>query len=249
MEKLLDRRRSPILIGCVGTPPPVCCGLSTPRVSLALRTALLLNDKPMWIIEDCCTIVRGCVDPREKSVIVPGLSGFLKRAQDSISSHGGFALMSEPQPIGGKRIWLMFHDLRSCVDTGGHRYCPHVFRAVKIRGIHESGMGSYLPRVGRNCPPLTGLYSPRTVLWISNQSAGSQPDKGFFAVQGGVDPRKLVFLRRLMESLDMWNDLWTGDGTPHPPEVELAQHTNHGQSYNRPVGLEFPHRAERYQPG
>ena len=43
----------------------------------------------------------GYVDPREKSVIVPGLSGFLKRTQDSISSHGGVALMSEPEPING----------------------------------------------------------------------------------------------------------------------------------------------------
>ena len=32
----------------------------------------------------------------------------------------------------------------------------------------------------------------------------------------------------------MWNDLWTRDGTLYPPEVELAQHTNHGQSENRP---------------
>ena len=65
--------------------------------------------------------MRGCVDPREKSVIVPGLSGFLKRAQDSISFHGGAALMSEPQPISGKRKWLGFHVVRSVVDTVGHR--------------------------------------------------------------------------------------------------------------------------------
>ena len=90
--------------------------------------------------------MRDCVNPWEKSVIVPGLSEFLKRAQESISSHGGVALMSEPQPISGKRIRLGLHVVRSGVDTGGHRYCSRVFRSVEIRGIHESGMGPYLPR-------------------------------------------------------------------------------------------------------
>ena len=189
--------------------------------------------------------MRGCVDAREKSVIVPGLSGFLKRAQDSISSHGGVALMSEPQPISGERIWLGFHVVRSGVDTGGHRYCSRVFGAVEIQGIHESGMGPYLPRVRRICPPLVGLYPLRTALWSSNQSAISQRDWGFLAGQGGVDPRKLGLLPRLMEILEIWDDLWTGDGTLYPPEVELAQHTNHGQPENSPVGLGFPHPAGR----
>ena len=117
-------------------PPRPFAGLSPPRVSLALRAAQPINDEPMWIY-DCRTIMRGDVDPREKSVIVPGLSGFLKRAQDSIFSHGRAALMSEPQPISGKRIWLGFHVVRSGVDTVGHRYCSRVFEAVEIRGIHE----------------------------------------------------------------------------------------------------------------
>ena len=60
--------------------------------------------------------------------------------------------MSESQPISGKRIWLGFHVVRSGVDTGGHRYCPRVFVAVEIRGIHESGMGPYLPRGDGNAP-------------------------------------------------------------------------------------------------
>ena len=144
--------------------PHPFAGLSPPRVSLALRAAQPLNDKPMSIMDDCRTIVRGCVDPREKSAIVAGLSGFLKRAQDFVSSHGGVALMSEPQPISGKRIWLGFHVVRSGVDTGGHRYYSRVFGAVKIRGVHESGMGPYLPRVQRKFPPLMGLYPPRTAL-------------------------------------------------------------------------------------
>ena len=85
--------------------PHPFAGLFPPRVSLALRAAQPINDKPMRL-DYCRTIMRRCVDPREKSALVPGLSGFLKRAQDSISSHGGAALMSEPQPISGKRIWF-----------------------------------------------------------------------------------------------------------------------------------------------
>ena len=86
--------------------PRPFAGLSPHRVPLALRAAQPLDDKPMLIIDYYRTIMRGCVDPREKSDIVPGLSGFLKQAQDSISSHGGVALMSEPQPVSGKRTWL-----------------------------------------------------------------------------------------------------------------------------------------------
>ena len=37
----------------------------------------------------------------------------------------------------------------------------------------------------------------------------------------------------------MLNDLWTGDGTLYPPDVELALHSNHGQSENRPMGWDF----------
>ena len=43
----------------------------------------------------------------------------------------------------------------------------------------------------------------------------------------------------------MWNDLWTGDGTLYPPEVELAQHANHGQSESQSaggVGVSIPFR-------
>ena len=91
-----------------------------------------------------------------------------------------------------------------------------------------------------------GLYPPRRALWSSNQAAISQRDWGFLTVQGGVDPKKLGLLPRLVDVSEMWNDLWTGDGTLYPPEVELAQHANHGQTQNRPVGLGFPHRAGRY---
>ena len=156
--------------------------------------------------------------------------------------------MSESQPISGKPIWLGFHAVRGGVDTGGHRYCSRVIGAVKIRGIYESGMGPYLPRVRRKGPPLMGLYPPRTALWSSNQSAISQRDWGFLAVWGGVDPRKVGFLPRLAESLQIWNDLWTGDGALSSRGG--AGSTNGPQPIrDRPVGLGFPHRAGRYQPG
>ena len=125
--------------------PRPFAGQSPPRVSLALRAAQPLNDKLMSKIDYCRTIVRSWVDPREKLVIVLGLSGFLKRAQDPISSHDGVALMSEPQPISGKRIWLGFHVVRSGVDTGGHRYCSRVFGAVEIRGFMNRGGDPIFP--------------------------------------------------------------------------------------------------------
>ena len=55
-------------------------------------------------------------------------------------------------------------------------------------------------------------------------------------MQGGVDPRKLRLTPRSMEVLEIWNDLWTGVGTLCPPEVELAQHANHGQSEIQSAG-------------
>ena len=106
----------------------------------------------------------------------------------------------------------------------------------------NQGWGRIFPVCNGNAP----LYLPRTVLWSSNQSAISQRGSGFLTVQGGVDPRNLGLLSRLLKVLEMWNDLWTGDGTLYPPEVELAQHANHGQSENRPVGLGLPHRAGSY---
>ena len=71
--------------------------------------------------------------------------------------------------------------------------------AVEIRGVHESGVGCYVCRVGRKCPQLMGLYSPRTAMWSSKQSAISQRDCSFLTVQGGVDPRKLGVLPRLLQ--------------------------------------------------
>ena len=117
-----------------------------------------------------------CVDPREKSDIVPGLSGFLPRAQDSIAFHGDGDLTTEPQPISGKQVWLVFYVVWSDVDTGGHRYCSRVFGTVEIQRIHKSGMGPYYHRDRPKCPSLMGLYPPRTARWSSNQSAISQRD-------------------------------------------------------------------------
>ena len=100
--------------------PPRLVGLHPPRVSLSLRAAPPIDDKPMQT-DNCHTVMRDFVDPREKSVIVPGLSGF-SNGHETLSSRGGAALMSEPQTISRKRIWLGFHAMRGGVDTGGHRY-------------------------------------------------------------------------------------------------------------------------------
>ena len=141
-------------------------GPSPPLVSLDLLAAQPLHDKSMLIIDDGRTIMRGWVDPRKKFVIVPGMSGYLKREQDSIFSHGGVALGSEPQPISSKGIWMGSHVVRRGVHTGGHRYGSRVFCAVEIRRIHESEMEPYLTRVRRKFPPLMGLYPLRTSLWF-----------------------------------------------------------------------------------
>ena len=88
----------------------------------------------------------------EKSVIVPRLAGFLKWAQDSISSHGGVAFLSEPQPISGERIWLGFHVVRSSVKREVIIYCSRVFGAGEIHGIHESGWDPIFPVCDGNAP-------------------------------------------------------------------------------------------------
>ena len=87
-----------------------------------------------------------------------------------------------------------------------------------------------------------GLYPPRTGLWSSNHSAISQRDWGFLTVQGGVDPRKLGLLPRLVEVLEMWNDFGTGDGTGSTYEPWLIRKSASG------VGISTPC-PKRYQPG
>ena len=158
------------------------------------------------------------------------------------------SLMSGPQPISGERIWLEFHVVRSGVDTGGHRFCSRVFRAVEIRRVHESGMGPYFPRVRRKCPPLVGLYPPRTALWSSNQAAISRRDWGFLTVQDGVDPRMLRLLPRLMEVLEIDVERPLNRGCPNilPRWSWPNMRTMANRKVSRPVGLGFPHRAGRY---
>ena len=217
--------------------PRPFAGLSPHRVYLAQRAAQPLNDEPMWTIDYCRIIVRGCVDPREykNRISSPVCQDFWNGHSTLYPPiHGGVALMFEPQPISGKRIWLEFHVVRSGVDTRGHRYYSCIFGAVDIRGIHESGMDPIFPRVRRKCPKLMGLCPPRTALWSSNQSALIQQDWGFLTGQGGVDPRKLRWLSWLMGVLDIY--LERPLDRLYPPEVELAQHANHGQSESQSAG-------------
>ena len=105
-------------------------------------------------------------------------------------------------------------------------------------------MGPYFPRVRRKYPPMMGLYTPQTALWSSNQSAISQPDGDFLAVQGGVHPRKLRLLPRLIEVLEVWNDLSTPYILPRWSWHNMRTMAN--QKVSRPVGLRYPHRAGRY---
>ena len=39
------------------------------------------------------------------------------------------------------------------------------------------------------------------------------PTGGVYSPCGAVSTREICFLSRLVKVLDMWNDLWTGDGT------------------------------------
>ena len=130
--------------------------------------------------------------------------------------------MSEPQPTGDKPIWLGLPHRAGLCRSGRSLLSSRVVGAVEIRGTSEPGMGCYLHRVRRNCPPLVGLNPSRATLWSSNQSAISQRDWVFHTVRAGVDPIELGFLPRFVEVLEMWNDLWTGDGTLSS-QVELAQ--------------------------
>ena len=84
--------------------------------------------------------------------------------------------------------------MRGGIDPGGHRYSSRVVGAVDIQRISERGMGPYLPRVRRNCPPLVGeplssSYDGDTVELepISDFSGRSW---GFHSVRGGDDPRE-----------------------------------------------------------
>ena len=151
------------------------------------------------------------------------------------------------------------HAVRGGVDTRGHRYCSRVFGAVEIRGIYYSGMGPYIPRVRRKCPPLMGLDRPRTALSSSNQSAISQRDWGFHTVQGGVDPRKLGFLPRLVEvwrymerSLDRgWDPIlprwsWLNIRTPANQRSAgvVGISTQHGEVSTRMISVFVPGLSE-----
>ena len=102
-----------------------------------------------------------------------------------------------------------FHVVRGGVDPGDHRHRSCVFLALEIRGIYEPGMGPYLPRVRRNCPPLMGSYPPRAALWNSNQSA-----KGVF----GTVP---VFSVPVWMSYQFTEVSGTGIDVPNSPKCPV----------------------------
>ena len=63
--------------------PPPLAGLYPPPASLALPSSQKINHTPVRI-DYCHNFMRGSVDPREKSVVVPGLSVFMKRVYRTI---------------------------------------------------------------------------------------------------------------------------------------------------------------------
>ena len=90
---------------------------------------------------------------------------------------------------------------------------PRFWSCIEIRGIHESGMGPYLPRVRRKCPPLMGLYPP------VGRRSGARTNQRLANGIEVLSPCKVVSTREssvcfpgFMEVLETWNDLWTGDG-------------------------------------
>ena len=156
--------------------------------------------------------------------------------------------MSEPQPISGKPIWLGFPRCVGRCRPGKSSLSFPRFWSCRDWGIYEPGMGSCLPRVRRKCPPLMGLYPPSTALRSSHQSTISQRDWSFLAVGALSTGERSVVLPRLVEGLDISNDLWTGDGILSSSSG--AGPTHEPQSVrDQPVGLGFPHRAGRYQLG
>ena len=236
MEGFLERGWSPILIGCVRKPPSHYLAYILPGW--------------LWLCElRSQSTINQCVNTwfsHHARLCRPGLSGYAKRAWDSILPWWRCPY-ARARSISGKGIQSAFHFVRGGVDTASHCYIVPAFLWHKIFGGFMN-RGPYLPRVRRKCPPLMGLYKSRTGLWSSNQSTISQRDWDFLIVRGGVNPRRLGFLPRLVETLNIWNDLLTGDGTQ-------SSQGGAGSTYEpqpirtRPVGLGFPHRAGSHQPG
>ena len=157
----------------------------------------------------------GALSARGGNQLSSPVCQYFRNRNGTLSSRGDAALMPEPQPINAKSIWLGFFAMRSMVDTGDHRYLCRVFGAVEIREIYESGMSPIFPVCDGNSPHR----------WASihlGQRCGGRTNQrltngigvwGFLTVRGGVDPRKLGFLPRLVVVLEIWNDFVTGEGT------------------------------------
>ena len=65
------------------------------------------------------------------------------------------------------------------------------FGAVETRGIYESWMEPFFPRVRWKFPPLNGLYPPWAALCSSIPFSDYPTGLGFLTMHGGIDPIKL----------------------------------------------------------
>ena len=64
----------------------------------------------------------------------------------------------------------------------------------------------------------------------------SQRSWGFHTVRGGDDPRELGFIPRFVKRLDIYSDLWTGDGSLLSPVGACSILYDPQPLTDRPVG-------------
>ena len=115
--------------------------------------------------------------------------------------------------------WV-FHAVRGGIDPGDCRFRPRFVRVVDMEGFLMRGWDHILP----------GWH------WLDDLRT---PGWGFHTVRGGIDPGDHRFRPRSVTSIDVWKDLWSGDGILSSPS---------GAGSTNPL-LGFPHRGGRYRPG
>ena len=121
---------------------------------------------------------------------------------NSLHPLGVVRWLHEPQStMTGVRRTLRrgFHTLRGSIDQGDLRIRPRVVGVVELWKYFYSGDQTlYTPGVAgpRRCPQRQ--LSPRAGSMSISQLATSQLGWGFHTLQGGIDPRNLRLLPRVM---------------------------------------------------
>ena len=79
-------------------------------------------------------------------------------------------------------------------------------------------MGPYTPRVRRDLDVGPGANSLSVrAPWAPANHLSAQRGWGFHTVRGGTDPGYLRFRPRVVGDVEIWKDLWSGDGTLSSP--------------------------------